>query len=34
MKYIALLIALTVAASDASASAKGAFELYQKDKSK
>lgn len=33
MKYIALLIALFVAA-DASASAKGAYELYQKDKSK
>ncbi len=33
MKYIALLIALFVAA-DASASAKGAYELYQKDKTK
>lgn len=33
MKYIALLIALFVAA-DASASAKGAYELHQKDKSK
>lgn len=33
MKYIALLIALVVAA-DASASAKGAYDLYQKDKSK
>ena len=33
MKYLALLIALVVAA-DASASAKGAYELYQKDKSK
>lgn len=33
MKYLALLIALVVTA-DASASAKGAYELYQKDKSK
>jgi hypothetical protein len=34
MKYFALLFALVVAATDASASAKGAYELYQKDKSK